>query len=598
MLLRLIALLAFGSIALTVSARPSSAAPSGVANVKAFGAIEDGQSHPLSSRFGSLDAARAVYPFVTSLTQETDWAALQAAVRATPFGMIEIPAGTLVIDTAVTMPAPNTACVRGAGRGTTTILQTDPTANGFLWNAGGASGGCLKDLTIRAKAPFYNAAGSSGIAVDFSNLNESFDYAADIRNFDIGIRCSNCFSAHFDSGTITYFQTYGIWIPVSKPGPTNDNRFRHFKIQNLGFVKADGSTPNTPAPLTSPPAPNSQIGVFIQQSGGNLWDDFDIIAAGSGLVVQPPRGAAAAYDAFTNFLADTSYYDNIVLDGSAGDIGTLRFTNAWGAYSTHGSGLLTEGAGIKGIIWVGGALRQNGEHGWDHRGGSGVDLTGVQITDNSKLATSTYDGVHIAAGVSNWSLVGGRIGNLDDGPPWLQRDNLHIDAVGSDHFKVVGVDLSNPGRDGLSLNNASSGSDIVLSGNTPVGQGLNAEQGQILYGSTLEPIAPAATTYLGVNGAQADERNTLFRVGQAGMVTRLKIATTTAAGASGTYHYSLRRNGADAAACSGTIAGATQTQLVIACHIPVRPLDSLTIGLSTNSEASPGAHSYLIQIDN
>lgn len=44
---------------------------------KMYGAIADGSTHPLSGFYGSLAAAQVVYPFVTALTQELDWAALQ-----------------------------------------------------------------------------------------------------------------------------------------------------------------------------------------------------------------------------------------------------------------------------------------------------------------------------------------------------------------------------------------------------------------------------------------------------------------------------------------------------------------------------------------
>jgi hypothetical protein len=50
-------------------------------NVKDFGAIGDGNPHPLSSVYPTLAAAQAVYPFATSLTQEIDWAAIQSAVN-------------------------------------------------------------------------------------------------------------------------------------------------------------------------------------------------------------------------------------------------------------------------------------------------------------------------------------------------------------------------------------------------------------------------------------------------------------------------------------------------------------------------------------
>lgn len=47
-----------------------------------FGAIGDGTSHPLSERFSTLTAAQAVYPHATSLSDETDWAAIQLACNS------------------------------------------------------------------------------------------------------------------------------------------------------------------------------------------------------------------------------------------------------------------------------------------------------------------------------------------------------------------------------------------------------------------------------------------------------------------------------------------------------------------------------------
>ncbi|WP_223952478.1 phage tailspike protein [Citrobacter braakii] len=46
-----------------------------------FGAIGDGTNHPLSERFLTLSSAQTVYPFVSSLTQTIDYAALQSALN-------------------------------------------------------------------------------------------------------------------------------------------------------------------------------------------------------------------------------------------------------------------------------------------------------------------------------------------------------------------------------------------------------------------------------------------------------------------------------------------------------------------------------------
>lgn len=50
-------------------------------SIRDFGAIGDGTLHPLSERYSTLAEAQAVYPFVTSLDQSIDYAAVQAAIN-------------------------------------------------------------------------------------------------------------------------------------------------------------------------------------------------------------------------------------------------------------------------------------------------------------------------------------------------------------------------------------------------------------------------------------------------------------------------------------------------------------------------------------
>jgi hypothetical protein len=49
-------------------------------NVKSFGAIGDGGSHPLSDYFPSLALAQMKYPHAQALTDQVDWAAIQLAI--------------------------------------------------------------------------------------------------------------------------------------------------------------------------------------------------------------------------------------------------------------------------------------------------------------------------------------------------------------------------------------------------------------------------------------------------------------------------------------------------------------------------------------
>lgn len=53
----------------------------GTVTPQQFGAIGDGTSHPLSSKYSSLAAAHVDYPFAVALTDEIDWCAFQSAMN-------------------------------------------------------------------------------------------------------------------------------------------------------------------------------------------------------------------------------------------------------------------------------------------------------------------------------------------------------------------------------------------------------------------------------------------------------------------------------------------------------------------------------------
>lgn len=75
-----------------------------VLNVKDFGAIGNGSDNPLSSRFASLSAAQAVYPFVTALTQTQDYAGIQATINAAKVlnAAVFMPSGQYITNSTIT----------------------------------------------------------------------------------------------------------------------------------------------------------------------------------------------------------------------------------------------------------------------------------------------------------------------------------------------------------------------------------------------------------------------------------------------------------------------------------------------------------------
>ena len=77
-----------------------------VVNVRDFGAVFDGASHPLSAYYPTLAAAQAVYPHAVALTDEIDGVAIQAAInlcqsRVTSFsygGTVQLPCGNGLVN--------------------------------------------------------------------------------------------------------------------------------------------------------------------------------------------------------------------------------------------------------------------------------------------------------------------------------------------------------------------------------------------------------------------------------------------------------------------------------------------------------------------
>lgn len=134
---------------------------------KDFGAIGDGSSHPLSGTYSSLAAAQAKYPFVTSLSQETDWAAIQACINALSTvggGFAYGPPGTYMLGTdSLAMAVGVVPC--GSGK-YTTLVKYSGTGNTMKMsnqiNSSAAAKNGLRDLGVI----MTNASATGGCYVD------------------------------------------------------------------------------------------------------------------------------------------------------------------------------------------------------------------------------------------------------------------------------------------------------------------------------------------------------------------------------------------------------------------------------------------------
>ncbi|HBE5451238.1 TPA: hypothetical protein KMA83_004723, partial [Escherichia coli] len=80
-----------------------------IISVRDFGAIGDGTLHKLSERFNTIEEAKLLYPFVTSLNQSIDYAAVQQGINtATTLGRrLFIPAGKYYSSTPISITVEN-----------------------------------------------------------------------------------------------------------------------------------------------------------------------------------------------------------------------------------------------------------------------------------------------------------------------------------------------------------------------------------------------------------------------------------------------------------------------------------------------------------
>ena len=126
-----------GPINVTVPGTPITrsvqAALSDVINVKSFGAIMDGNSHPLSSVYGTLAAAQVVYPHAQALTDEIDWCAIQGCVNAGNVA-IRFPGGNAIINRPIVSSTAHIIVI-GGGVDVSSITQTTVGADGWQHNS-------------------------------------------------------------------------------------------------------------------------------------------------------------------------------------------------------------------------------------------------------------------------------------------------------------------------------------------------------------------------------------------------------------------------------------------------------------------------------
>lgn len=305
-----------------------------------------------------------------------DHDAFQSANDAVNGGTINMPQGVCVIGSNINSNKDNTDWV-GAGWGATKLQMGAGVTK--LFNVTNNSGSNQLVLPRFFNFSVDGTASPTGVAFYVNGARSV--------TFDT-IYTSHCYKSYFiDQGPLTtstvYFKNFFI------EDITDTSGARGIQINGGGdaFFIEHGRMFNNAHETNS-------VGLELTSGGGFMVSQVDISSMGRAFLVDPASGQWVRYSQFHVFQCDTSYQNNMTLDGSAAGgspagVYSITFTNSW--FSSAGA--------------FGGS------------NGYGVDLVssnGITI-DTSMIFGNSLDGIRIRVGANQTILTSNKISGNSNG---------------------------------------------------------------------------------------------------------------------------------------------------------------------------------------
>jgi hypothetical protein len=101
-----------------------------------------------------------------------------------------------------------------------------------------------------------------------------------------------------------------------------------------------------------------------------------------------------------------------------------------------------------GVQVIGGRYYFNNRNGIRLEGGTNIYINGAHVLDNSNAATNSWDGIFVAAGVSEWKVQNSFVGKVR-GDAIQDRYSLYVAAGASDNYAITGNRFSDYGTGGF-----------------------------------------------------------------------------------------------------------------------------------------------------
>jgi Pectate lyase superfamily protein len=359
-------------------------------------------------------------------------------------GTVVIPPGTFSISGTVTFPP--LVSLRGAGV-VTAIVGTG--ASGQILFSIGDGTAAPKNLTYEGFFISFSHPQSAGAGILVRNCHDIF-----LRN--IVIFSSNTYAAiQLNSGPQQYGYhldgieigngAYGIIIGGDPSGIVQEVWINDCII-----------------------AGQTQASISVRNGSGIYGKHISTLQGNRGIELIPVTGAVAKGINFDCLILDTCVAAGMLVNPvGSGQVYDNQFTSLWCASTSAGPGILIEGPNqISNMIFTGAVISNNNQQGVYLKTGVEVSFINCHVTDNSQAGSALFPGYQIAPGISFWSIIGGVAGSSFVFGGNNQSYGVQIDAGGSTHFSVIGVDLST-NVTGTLLNNAAGIEYIIMSPGTP-----------------------------------------------------------------------------------------------------------------------------------
>jgi hypothetical protein len=189
---------------------------------------------------------------------------------------------------------------------------------------------------------------------------------------------------------------------------------------------------------------------MIKESGHFAIQHCNITSCVHGLYLYPSSAKDVQYGFVSESLFDscgtTGVYLYTPTQASPGRLRSIKFTGCWlsGANTAgagYGANLVGASNGVMDdISFTSCRFLNNGYHGINYTFGTNVRISDSTISGNSQAASNTYDGINIAAAVSDFEIVGNRIGMAGTATN-TQRYAIYLASGASARYQIIQNDV-------------------------------------------------------------------------------------------------------------------------------------------------------------